>query len=124
MAEMRDDRQSSGTTAPPCNPTTTFGDAVGMFGLGVLLRLPTELHETLAAESRREVLAYLYGLDREVPVTEIADYLAATGTEPDRRRATMILNHAHLPELDDSGLIRWDREDETIRLSVANTAQN
>jgi hypothetical protein len=123
MAEMRDDRRPNGTTAPPCNPTTTFDDAVEMFGLGVLLRLPTELHKALAAESRREVLAYLYGLDREVPITELADYLAATGIEADRRRAVIVLHHAHLPELDDAGLIRWNREDEVVRLT-ADTAQN
>ncbi len=123
MAEMRDDRRSNGTTAPPCTPTTTFDDAVGMFGLGVLLRLPTELHAVLAVESRREILTYLYGLDRGVPVSELADYLAATGIEADNQRAVTALSHAHLPELDDAGLIQWSREDAMVRLA-ADSAQN
>ncbi len=123
MAEMRDNRRLDRTTTPTCNPTTTFGDAVGMFGLGVLLRLPTELHVALAAESRREILAYLYGLDRGVPVSELADYLAATGIEADNHRAVAALSHAHLPELDDAGLIQWSREEGTVQLSVAETIQ-
>lgn len=124
MSEIRNDRRPNGTTAPRSDPTTTFENAVQTFGLGALLRLPSELHDVLATESRREILAYLYGIDREVAIAELADYLATAGIETDRGRATMALEHAHLPKLDGTGLIRWDRENGTVRLSVADGDQN
>ncbi len=95
----------------------TFDDAARTFGLGVLLRIPPELHEALSADTRREVLAYLYEIDRVVTVTELADYLAATGIEHDRDRAETVLHHTHLPKLDAVGAVRWNRDDGTVRLA-------
>lgn len=117
MAEMRNDRPD-GNRAPPSTPTTFVG-VVQEFGLETLLHFPTEVHAALATEARREILAYLYGRDRTVPVAELADYLAAIGVEANRRRAVAGLRHTYLPKLDGAGMIRWNREEETIRLARA-----
>ncbi|WP_231182608.1 hypothetical protein [Haladaptatus sp. DYF46] len=119
MVETNDRRRPGRATATPKPkpPMATFDDAAKTFGLGVLLRIPPELHEALSADARREVLAYLYEIDREVTVTELADYLAATGIEHDRDRAETALHHTHLPKLDALGAVRWNRDDGTVRLA-------
>lgn len=95
----------------------TFDDAARTFGLGVLMRIPPELHEALSDDTRRKVLAYLYDVDRVVTVTELANYLAATGIEHDRDRAETVLHHTHLPKLDAIEEVRWNRDDGTVRLA-------
>ena len=41
---------------------------------------------------------------------------ADVDTEPDDREALEIaIRHAHLPKLDDAGLVEWDRETKTVR---------
>jgi hypothetical protein len=117
MVETNDSRRPGGVTATPEKQMVAFGDAASALGLGVLLRIPPDLHEALSTETRREVLAYLYEIEREVTITELANYLAATGIELDRHRAETVLYHTHLPKLDGIKAIRWNREDGTIRLS-------
>jgi hypothetical protein len=115
MVEANDKRPER-VTATPETPMATFDDAARTFGLGVLMRIPPELHEALSDDTRREVLAYLYEIDRWVTITDLAEYLAATGIERGRDRAETVLHHTHLPKLDALEVVRWNREDETVRL--------
>lgn len=115
MVEAPNDRRPSGTTASVNRPTSV-SDTVESLGLGVLLHIPPEIHDVLAAEPRQEIVAYLYRIEREVTVAELADYLAATDSEFGRRRSKVDLYHTHLPKLDTVEFIRWNRESGTVRL--------
>lgn len=116
MVETNEKRRPGRVTATPETPMVTFDDVARTVGLDVLLRIPPELHEACSDDARREVLAHLYETDQRVTVTDLADYLAATGIERDRDRAETVLHHTHLPKLDALGAVRWNREDGAVRL--------
>jgi DNA-binding transcriptional ArsR family regulator len=87
------------------------------------------VYRALASTRRRRLLAVL--LDgKERSVAELATILAglhATETgamvsPEDRTRIMIQLHHAHLPQLDEAGLIAYDREECTARLEQLDDA--
>ncbi|WP_423744381.1 hypothetical protein V5735_15775 (plasmid) [Haladaptatus sp. SPP-AMP-3] len=115
MVEAPNDRRRTEATASVNRPTTV-SDTVESLGLRVLLHIPPEIHDVLAAEPRQEIVGYLYRIEREVAIGELADYLAAADSEFDRQRVKTNLYHTHLPKLDAAEFIRWNRESGTVRL--------
>ncbi|MFC4448193.1 DUF7344 domain-containing protein [Halorussus aquaticus] len=69
----------------------------------------------LAADRRRETLSYLFDSDGDaVAVEELAEEVAdGDATE----RAYQSLHHAHLPKLDDAGIVSYERRDERVSLA-------
>lgn len=79
-------------------------------GLDAILNL-------LAAGDRREIVhALVQQATGETTIDDLAERLAADGlvTENDSRRLSIKLHHAHLPKLDDYGLVDYDRERGTV----------
>lgn len=72
------------------------------------------LFGVLADRRRRRLLAYLAGTDDGVAtVSELADHVAADDADPER--VTVSLHHAHLPRLEDAGIVEYDARSETVR---------
>jgi len=72
------------------------------------------LFEILADEQRRRLLAHLMETDDGVAgVSELADRLADGDDE--RERAVIRLHHAHLPKLEDEGIVEYDARSEAVR---------
>jgi DNA-binding transcriptional ArsR family regulator len=79
-------------------------------------------YRALAARPRRRILAYLLE-EQQSTVSELADVLCGwelsdeTMITPDRHEAIRIaLQHSHLPQLADAGLITVDRGEGTVQL--------
>ncbi|NGM67442.1 hypothetical protein G6M89_00210 [Natronolimnobius sp. AArcel1] len=83
------------------------------------------LYELLADSRRRDVLQFLLQHRKSVSVTRLAAELAAAedGLNPahvtvDRQNdVELLLTHAHLPLLADTGVIQWDRHAEQVTLT-------
>jgi hypothetical protein len=81
--------------------------------------------EMLSNQRRRYVIHYLLETDEESELREIARAVAAwendkrpeAVTSQERRRAYNALQQAHLPKMDDAGLIRFDSSRGTISAS-------
>lgn len=72
----------------------------------------------LAAGDRREIVHVLRErASSETTVDDLAKLLAADGlvTENDSRLLSIKLHHAHLPKLDDHGLVEFDPERGSVR---------
>lgn len=87
-----------------------------------------QFYRVLASRERRRILSLL--LDgEERSVGDVATLLvswdgATTGTakEPeDRERAHLRLVHAHLPMLEEAGLVMYDPEHGTVRMAPLDT---
>lgn len=86
-----------------------------------------QFYRALASRERRRILSLLLdGEERSVEdvATLIVGWDAATdaANEPeDRERAHLRLVHAHLPMLDEAGLVTYDPEQGTVRISALDT---
>lgn len=77
---------------------------------------------TIAPGRRREILRLLLAEDSSVAETDLATHLASTdrqvstpGSAPAETRLIQIeLYHNHLPKLANAGLVRWNRDAETV----------
>lgn len=86
-----------------------------------------EIFEILRASRRREVLRYLDAHGGEAKIGAIAEYVAATENDVDRRdvtyaqrkRAYVGLYQAHLPKMADVGVVRWNKERGFVELRDA-----
>lgn len=85
-------------------------------GFDILLDLPDELYEALGSESRRTVLRYLYENGGRSGRDELVRAVAAREFDGDERRVASSLYHVHLPKLEDFGLVKFNRDDETVAL--------
>lgn len=81
--------------------------------------------EMLSNQRRRYVIHYLLDADEEAELRELARAVAAwendkrpdAVTSQERRRAYNALQQAHLPKMDDAGLIRFDSSRGTVSAS-------
>jgi DNA-binding transcriptional ArsR family regulator len=79
------------------------------------------LYDVLANGRRRRIIACLAEQDGSVTSTELAEAIARRDAETagDGERTDSIrasLYHAHLPKMDDAGVVAYDRDRETVRL--------
>lgn len=78
-----------------------------------------ELFEVLANGQRRQILAYLDGIDDDVAAfSELIEHVAddSAGESADaRERVAMNLHHNHLPKLSTAGIVEYDARSETVR---------
>ncbi|WP_266078019.1 DUF7344 domain-containing protein [Haladaptatus caseinilyticus] len=112
---MRDDQRNDHTDVRAQDGAgTSLKEAVGTFGVNALLRLPSEVYETLASEHRRAVLGYGYEVDSRTTVGELATHLVTTDVEADEHRARVALRHNHLPKLAEQGFVEWTPRGETV----------
>lgn len=91
-------------------------------------RTPQEwdrVYDTLASRRRRRVLAFLEREDTAY-LADVVEELARTeppdgpaGTARDRRAIEISLHHAHLPKLEDTGFVGWDRETTELTLGAS-----
>lgn len=77
--------------------------------------------DALADPRRRVLLAYLDECEFPVPREELAEQIAAAeggaDVSTERRREIEIgLHHAHLPRLDDAGIVEYDRRSDMVVL--------
>lgn len=75
-----------------------------------------DVFEVLADRRRREVLRHLIERDPPVSVAELVDGIDdhTPATAVNRRELRVALHHSHLPKLDDSGFVDYDREENRI----------
>lgn len=90
----------------------------------------SRLFDALADERRRVVLDCLAGADAPMAVEDLARQVAARrrwGEEPAGRsdppadavhRVHVSLHHAHLPKLDDAGLVEYDPDEQVVRAAA------
>lgn len=84
-----------------------------------------EVFGVLKVERRRFVLGYLHSADRTVTISELAEALAEresdaeTYNHQDRKRMYVSLYQAHLPKMDDLGIVAWDSREGNVRLAEA-----
>lgn len=76
-----------------------------------------ELHAVLECENRRLVLRYVQEREQVVAtLAELAVFLAVQeGGVEDPDRATIVLHHAALPKLAETGAVEYDSRTHTIR---------
>ena len=91
----------------------TTGDVPTRFG-------DDDFYRALTAQPRRRLLAYLL-THKQCPIDELVDVLcgweSVTNTHVDADEKEMIqteLHHAHLPTLEDAGLLTYNRSDEMV----------
>jgi len=71
--------------------------------------------EALAHPGRRVLLAFLRDEPREeVPVSSLIDCFEGTRSDCFNGRVAVTLYHTHLPKLDDSDIIEWDRDRDVV----------
>lgn len=68
------------------------------------------LFDVLASERRRRALQYLAATETTVPLTELANHVAAVESGGDHQQVTIDLHHRHLPKLAEEGLVSYDAE--------------
>jgi hypothetical protein len=80
-----------------------------------------ELYRALAARPRRRLLAHLLACE-QCSLEELVDVLAGWETDPGTtvgperaRQVRTALLHHHLPQLEDAGLLTYDRERDAVR---------
>lgn len=131
MSDARSDRGSDESGPAGSRPHGDSNDerdpwsAIEGMDVTALLELPTSVHDALAAQPRKHVIAHLLGRDRPTAVADLAVVVAASRDEkspasvtPDQRmRVAVELRHVHLPKLADYGFVEWDRDEGTVGLT-------
>ncbi|RKD87984.1 DUF7344 domain-containing protein [Halopiger aswanensis] len=82
---------------------------------------PTRLFEAFSAERRQYALAYLAQKPAAIHINDLAEYIAIKEDQPSYdwyERILVDLNHRHLPQLADIGLIQYDSNSELVELIV------
>ncbi|MFB6131141.1 MAG: hypothetical protein ABEJ28_10010 [Salinigranum sp.] len=82
-----------------------------------------EIFHVLQNRRRRDVLRYLQGRHDAVDLSDLAEQVAAWEhdttvdalTSKERKRVYVALYQAHLPKLDDNGLVEYDQQRGTLR---------
>lgn len=77
--------------------------------------------DILSDSHRRIVLYRLREEDGVVPISELVDAILANETEGARDRVHMGLWHQHLPKLDDTGIVEFDRDAKEVQLVRSGT---
>ncbi|PSQ27422.1 hypothetical protein BRD06_05025 [Halobacteriales archaeon QS_9_67_15] len=87
-----------------------------------------ELFDLLSQPGNRYTLAYLVRADGAVPYDDLVEYVVDKGgipeglsTEEFRDRVATRLVHSNLPKLDESGLVDYDPQQQTIRRTDATS---
>jgi hypothetical protein len=84
---------------------------------------PSEIHNVLRNERRRQAIEYLRECDRTLTVDELAKYIATleTGESPpphDVRKSVYVsLHQTHLPKLDELGIVEYDLRSKELELT-------
>ena len=94
----------------------------GMDGLGVD---PECVYEVVADPYRRQVLTTLSEEEGPITVTDLANRIggeeagiaADGGSSRSLRQLQVALHHAHLPKMDDYGIVTYDREERLVKLA-------
>ena len=73
-----------------------------------------ELFEALADSRRRAALDVVSDADPPVTLSDLAESVAARLAGSDRERVHVSLAHAHVPKLDEYGILDYDAEDGTV----------
>ncbi|WP_255193120.1 DUF7344 domain-containing protein [Natronobeatus ordinarius] len=82
---------------------------------------PTRLFAAFAHERRQLALAYLAHRPAATALDDLAEFVALTEGDPTRDRCEHVyadLVHAHLPQLCDAGLARYDPDTDLVTLVV------
>ena len=82
---------------------------------------PTTLFSVFSRRRRQLALEYLSGKAGAVILGDLAEFIAVAEGEPTRDRYERILTdliHCELPLMADSGLLRYDFDDEWVELTV------
>lgn len=80
---------------------------------------PTTLFAVFAEQRRQHAISYLSHKLGAVALGDLAEYIALAEGEPTRdryERVLVSLVHAHIPQLIDAELVRYDAESETVEL--------
>jgi hypothetical protein len=87
-----------------------------------------ELFDLLSQPGNRYTLAYLVRADGAVPYDDLVEYVIDKGGIPEglsaeefRDRVATRLVHSNLPKLDESGLVDYDPQQQTIRRTDATS---
>ena len=87
-----------------------------------------ELFDLLSQPGNRYTLAYLVRADGAVPYDDLVGYVVDKGGTPEglsteefRDRVATRLVHSNLPKLDESGLVDYDPQQQTIRRTDATS---
>ncbi|WP_224268940.1 DUF7344 domain-containing protein [Haloprofundus salinisoli] len=78
----------------------------------------TELFDALADRRRRRILDAVERADDRIPVEVLAKALTGGDANSDEREIQISLVHAHLPKLDDAGLVAYDADEHTVSPTV------
>lgn len=82
---------------------------------------PTELFIAFSHIRRQETMAYLAQKTAAISLGDLAEYIALKEKEPSYEWYERILTdlaHNHLPMLQETGVIDYDRESESVELAV------
>lgn len=82
---------------------------------------PTQLFTAFSHERRQQTLAYLAQKPAAIVLGDLAEYIAIKEEQPSYEwyeRVLTDLTHSHLPYLQDTGLVQYDAEEETVELAV------
>ena len=81
-----------------------------------------EVCHLLQSQRRRDLLRYLADHDGPVPLSDVAEQIAATENDIDsdqltseqRKRVYISLYQTHIPQLEDAGIVEYDSGDSTV----------
>lgn len=82
---------------------------------------PTQLFTAFSHERRQQTVAYLAQKPAAIPLGDLAEYVAIEEEQPSYEwyeRILTDLGHCHLPHLHDAGLVRYEPDQETVKLAV------
>ncbi|WP_407037358.1 DUF7344 domain-containing protein [Halovalidus salilacus] len=82
---------------------------------------PTQLFTAFAHERRQLTVAYLAQKPVAISLGDLAEYIAIKEEQPSYEwyeRVLTDLAHCHLPQLNDTGLIHYDADAESVELAV------
>lgn len=123
--ESSSDPQSPSSEQPPPSNTSENDESASDPAASVSPSLSLDLiFELLKNQRRRRAIAYLTETDETVSLSELAEHIAALehDTTPaalsstERKRVYVGLYQAHLPKLDDAGVVDFNKPRGRIRL--------
>lgn len=120
--EVTEPPPGSTDVSPPSSPTDE-GDETAADSAGHTLPLD-QIFEILKNSRRRETLAYLKENGGETTLSEVAEHIAAIENDTtinaissaERKRVYVGLYQCHLPKMDDTNVVQFDKNRGTIAL--------